>query len=34
VLWRKLFEETNIIDLLRAGETAAARSLAKETLGL
>lgn len=34
VLWRKLFEETNIIDLLRAGETASARNLAKETLGL
>jgi siroheme synthase-like protein len=34
VLWRKLFEETNIIDLLRAGEIASARSLAKETLGL
>jgi precorrin-2 dehydrogenase / sirohydrochlorin ferrochelatase len=34
VLWRKLFEETNIIDLLRDGETDSARSLAKETLGL
>lgn len=33
-LWRKLFEETDIIDLLRAGQTENARSLAKEILGL
>src|SRR5258706_19397 len=33
-LWRKLFEETNIVDLLRRGETESARSVAKEVLGL
>lgn len=33
-LWRKLFEETNIVDLLRQGETESARKLAKEILGL
>jgi precorrin-2 dehydrogenase / sirohydrochlorin ferrochelatase len=33
-LWRKLFEETNIVDLLRQGETESARSVAKEILGL
>jgi precorrin-2 dehydrogenase / sirohydrochlorin ferrochelatase len=33
-LWRKLFEETNIVELLRQGETESARSLAKEVLGL
>ena len=33
-LWRKLFEETDVIDLLRRGETEKARSLAKEVLGL
>ena len=33
-LWRKLFEETELIDLVRRGETEAARSLAMEVLGL
>ena len=33
-LWRKLFEETDIVDLLRRGETESARSLAKDVLGL
>jgi siroheme synthase-like protein len=33
-LWRKLFEETNIVDLLRRGETESARNVAKEILGL
>lgn len=33
-LWRKLFEETDIVDLLRQGEIESARNLAKEVLGL
>jgi len=33
-LWRRLFEETDILELLRRGETEKARSLAKEVLGL
>lgn len=33
-LWRKLFEETEMIDLLRKGDEEAARTLAREVLGL
>jgi siroheme synthase-like protein len=33
-LWRKLFEETEMIDLVRQGEEEAARKLAREVLGL
>lgn len=33
-LWRKLFEETELIPLLRQGEDAAAEKLAREVLGL
>ena len=33
-LWRKLFEETEMIDLLRKGDEEAARKLAREVLGL
>lgn len=33
-LWRKLFEETEVINLVRQGEEEAARALAREVLGL
>ena len=33
-LWRKLFEETDMINLLRKGDDEAARKLAREVLGL
>jgi siroheme synthase-like protein len=33
-LWRKLFEETEVIDLVRQGDEEAARKLAREVLGL
>lgn len=33
-LWRKLFEETELIHLVRQGEEEAARKLAREVLGL
>jgi len=33
-LWRKLFEETELIDLVRRGEEESARKLAREVLGL
>jgi siroheme synthase-like protein len=33
-LWRKLLEDTDVVGLLRRGETERARSLAKEVLGL
>ena len=33
-LWRKLFEETELIDLIRQGDEEAARKLAREVLGL
>lgn len=33
-LWRKLFEETELINLVRQGEEEAARTLAREVLGL
>lgn len=33
-LWRKLFEETDLIDLVRQGDEESARKLAREVLGL